>query len=918
MLRRHATSVVLMPVTVVAVIAASAQVTLGDARLLLVPKGHDPYLTTARRDYEVTVGAGDTITVEVYLHGAYAPSNGYRVYMDCAFESVAGDPSTLIHLRDQSGIDYTHPQWFWADHPTYVPNVNWGGLRDGRCEDDVPCTTNDDCDIFAGSVGTCTSNGFCLPVPYFFSWGFVHGTDDAVIAPMAYLGEFVFQTPSGVTSTFEVNIGCEGDHDCGDWVNTYIDQNQTFDDGLIVHVEPGATPPPPPPPPAPDGPARMFLMPRGVDPADSVPGGPFEWTVTAGTTLDIDVYIENIPGKIESASVGMPCSHSSEAPGSPPITYVAGTADVNVSRDDYFLTVANAVGFHAIDVGQCEEMVPCSSSGDCSGSASCSGSTNVCQLSRPRTAVLAIIGQFAVDTSYVGQFSYDVPLDAIGEYSIGSDCQVNEEDCTIIGPVEHFIDYDFEGLRLNVEPPPVRRIFLTRHGQDAVATVQGQNATAEVVAGGTIKIDAWLENSFEPIRGVDVALECRQQSSDTMAGDLVAMPESVTVDEARADYVFGGMNRFVAIDQGAFVEEQACTIDDDCTATHTSSRCDGGFCRAVPMRSGNVLATDSVMVTEPKYLGSFEFFAPTNAGGIYTIEPYCTQPGGCSPPWAGDFAFTELLGEDGTLETESDGIDISVIPCSADVQCLKASVCEITRCNTGTCMDFAADYGDIIEPFSGVVQTSDILCAIDGFGVYANCPNADIFGCQVTGVPITTSDILAVVDAFGGADPCGCTGPSAASAVELIRGDGLAVISLVPHKRAVRPGGQVGVDIFVSNAPGIIGYEIRNDFATELADVAHVGVDEARRDYIFAGADAFAAMDQSLMRIGAITLSDPQPRSRSQYLGTVSLDVDEQARGTLTLTLDPDNIDLFRASNELIAVNRVNEAVVIVVAPANQ
>jgi len=63
-------------------------------------------------------------------------------------------------------------------------------------------------------------------------------------------------------------------------------------------------------------------------------------------------------------------------------------------------------------------------------------------------------------------------------------------------------------------------------------------------------------------------------------------------------------------------------------------------------------------------------------------------------------------------------------------------------------------YGDLDG--TGVIDLSDILCVLDGFGgVYDHCPaeRADIAPCERDGV-IDLSDILAVLDAFGGRALC--------------------------------------------------------------------------------------------------------------------------------------------------------------------
>jgi len=61
--------------------------------------------------------------------------------------------------------------------------------------------------------------------------------------------------------------------------------------------------------------------------------------------------------------------------------------------------------------------------------------------------------------------------------------------------------------------------------------------------------------------------------------------------------------------------------------------------------------------------------------------------------------------------------------------------------------DFIPSCGD------GVVELSEILCLLDGYMTFAECPDADIWPCQPDGL-IELGDLLAVLDAYSGTLSC--------------------------------------------------------------------------------------------------------------------------------------------------------------------
>ncbi len=254
----------------------------------------------------------------------------------------------------------------------------------------------------------------------------------------------------------------------------------------------------------------------------------------------------------------------------------------------------------------------------------------------------------------------------------------------------------------------------------------------------------------------------------------------------------------------------------------------------------------------------------------------------------------------------SDDFDGNAIPdececgncgCVSDVHCVipfdagagepGSDVCQFQQCQANTCGGFSTRYGDVAAPFGGVVQTSDILCGVRGFGNYGDCPNADLAGCVVSGVPIQTNDILAIVDAFGGTDPCGCGvpgGPMAASepVSSVFRPSssrrGTAGLSLV--SRVGNVGGKSGVlvDVFGEGLAGLRGYELAVRLSGgdgRLLRPVRMRVEESRREFVFAGMSVVTMVDASLQRVGGVVQDGGQFESRGRvYLGTFAFEAD--------------------------------------------
>jgi len=109
-------------------------------------------------------------------------------------------------------------------------------------------------------------------------------------------------------------------------------------------------------------------------------------------------------------------------------------------------------------------------------------------------------------------------------------------------------------------------------------------------------------------------------------------------------------------------------------------------------------------------------------------------------------------------------------PCTTDAECqiLDDSVCHCEICDNGVCVSRQVSPGDIDcrSRDNFCVDLNDILCVLNGFAVFAVCPNGDQASpdCAPDGV-IDLNDILFVLDAFGGEfDKATCNCPDCISA----------------------------------------------------------------------------------------------------------------------------------------------------------
>jgi hypothetical protein len=134
-----------------------------------------------------------------------------------------------------------------------------------------------------------------------------------------------------------------------------------------------------------------------------------------------------------------------------------------------------------------------------------------------------------------------------------------------------------------------------------------------------------------------------------------------------------------------------------------------------------------------------------------TGEPVCVNPCGTDPLLSCQMITTSH--PDGSVEYRCD----CLLLCAADVDCDDDDVCTCDQCVGGTCLHANVEYGNVNCSGPSAPDLDDILCALDGFSVFAACPNADIAGCLGNDV-VDLNDIIAVLDGYVGLENfCGCS-----------------------------------------------------------------------------------------------------------------------------------------------------------------
>jgi hypothetical protein len=203
------------------------------------------------------------------------------------------------------------------------------------------------------------------------------------------------------------------------------------------------------------GQARMFYVPAGTDPTTTTPGEAFVAQVTPGTTIGVEVFVEDVGvdlGALLGYSVSIGCAYDSSSGGGE-LTHVAGSVVVDSLRPDWALAGAGP-GFAIPDQGSCDESIACTTNADCPPNTLC-GDDDICTTSPPRAAGALFGGNTNfTEPRYLGNFEVDIPDDASGEYFLAPNC-LPKDGCPLGSEtsLDPALAYVFDGLVLQAPLP---------------------------------------------------------------------------------------------------------------------------------------------------------------------------------------------------------------------------------------------------------------------------------------------------------------------------------------------------------------------------------------------------------------------------------------------------------------------------------
>ncbi len=240
-------------------------------------------------------------------------------------------------------------------------------------------------------------------------------------------------------------------------------------------------------------------------------------------------------------------------------------------------------------------------------------------------------------------------------------------------------------------------------------------------------------------------------------------------------------------------------------------------------------------------------------------------------------------------------------PC--DPVCDDGDVCTCNQCDTatGSCSNPQRLYGDV--DCNNALNLFDIFCLLDAIGGVFNCcaSNMDLEPCAGNNT-LNILDVFAILDAIAGINACNCSaGPAPASSANrdavslrhVQRGEAPdptrpAVIHLVPTVTDLRAGMPLTVDVYVSGAADLRGYEVKvrpvgGRGGALVFEDAEVRTD--RKDYVFKGLGGLHAVDPLGGRIVGVLPEGSVSSGGHTYLGSFTFSAVRSARGVFTFVV---------------------------------
>ncbi len=172
---------------------------------------------------------------------------------------------------------------------------------------------------------------------------------------------------------------------------------------------------------------RLFFLPPGVDPNTTTPGQPFVIEADGDTTIIAQAYLTHPGWEVTLTSLGIECDVASSLPDRPPLHYIAASASFD-ERNPYSLIIETP-GLLAMDHGQCE-IIDCTDDPNVCRSAHHCQNAGVCRIFTPIISVI-VLGDPVVPNNprYLGQFSFTIPFDAEGTYTLRPSCCPGDANC---------------------------------------------------------------------------------------------------------------------------------------------------------------------------------------------------------------------------------------------------------------------------------------------------------------------------------------------------------------------------------------------------------------------------------------------------------------------------------------------------------
>ena len=168
------------------------------------------------------------------------------------------------------------------------------------------------------------------------------------------------------------------------------------------------------------------------------------------------------------------------------------------------------------------------------------------------------------------------------------------------------------------------RLFFVPVGTDPATATPGETFQTTATGGTSITVEAFAENG--EIQEYTVAWPCDITSSLSGRPAISYEAASANISLLNPAYMFNGVPGFSALDAGQCDPNFSCVSSPECSG---NSMCVDNLCTVERPRTGAVGLLQVNFEGEIKYLGDVTYNIPADAGGIYTLRPFCVEADGC-------------------------------------------------------------------------------------------------------------------------------------------------------------------------------------------------------------------------------------------------------------------------------------------------